>query len=113
MINSQFRQLLIKYTLLLSIFYFLSFLLKKVMIELESDDAAGDYIFSRSMGAFFLEVLINVLTAYIIGLDIKKFQIRTKYVILATLLYRPIGVVSFLLFILLQHRDQVKSNDKA
>jgi hypothetical protein len=45
-----------------------------------------------------LAIILSILVAVIVSRDIKKLGIKTNYVILATILFRPVGVCAFLLY---------------
>jgi len=95
--------LISKYALLLSIFYFLSYAFSWTVntYELPSDERS--YIYLRAISPVILDLLLNISAALVVKQDVDKYKVGAKYVILATLLYRPLGVVAFLLFLILQN----------
>jgi hypothetical protein len=103
--KDQYFGLITKYAILLSAFYILSFAFSRAIVEYAiMDDSAYNAAFWQSVG-FVFNILLNLLTAYILKKDIKKHNISTKYVLLSTILFRPLGVVSFFLFVLFQNRE--------
>lgn len=111
--KDQHFKLITKYALLLSVFYIISYAFSRLTIELELTSDRMDNAIYRQTGPLVFSLILNLITAYIVGQDIKKYKVKTKYVTFATIVYRPLGVFSFLLFLLLQETDKVdkKSND--
>lgn len=55
---------------------------------------------------------LNIITVFIIQQDKNRLNIETRYVYIATILYRPIGVVTFLLYSIKSSREiQVEGNE--
>jgi hypothetical protein len=106
--KDQVFRLITKYSLLLTAFYILSFVFTRAIIEIDFGDNRAINTNIRQLAPFILNILLNLITAYIIGQDIKKFDIKTKYVILATIVFRPIGVFAFLLFFHFQDEQKDK-----
>lgn len=91
-------KLISKYALLLSISYLLEIALNRYVkgINTELVTRANQMLISST--PYFFTLLLNVVTAIIVYRDKVAQNIKTKYVIIATTLYRPIGVVAFLLY---------------
>ena len=108
--NDRFYTLIGKYALLLTILYFISyaFLIAIDRYEFESDFTTTALI--RSLVPLILDVILNVVAALFVQRDINKYNVRTRYVLLATVLYRPLGIVAFLLFVILQNTEVKQQN---
>jgi hypothetical protein len=91
-------KLISRYALLLSISYLLEFAFNRYVrsFNLELLTRVNQNLIS--IAPYIMILLLNMLTAIIVYKDKVSQNIRTKYVILATMLYRPIGVVAFLLY---------------
>lgn len=96
-------KLITKYALLLSVFHVLAYAFGRAIIDFELIESGYKNIAYRNMITLLFSVLLNIITAYFVAQDVKKFQVKTKYVTLATIVYRPLGVFSFLLFLFLQN----------
>jgi FtsH-binding integral membrane protein len=107
--DQNFR-LITKYALILSVFYIISFAFSRAVIEFEFKENFRDNVIYRQNAPFIFSIILNLITAFIVGQDIKKFNVKTKYVTLATIVYRPLGVFSFLLFLFFQDKDKVDNN---
>lgn len=97
MTDDKFKQIS-KYALILSISYLLEFALNQYLKQSNIDFGTRTNEILVSTAPFILTLLLNIITAIIVYQDIVNKNLRTKYVILATVLYRPIGVVVFLLY---------------
>ena len=104
--NNEIIKTIGKYALLLTIFYLI-------------DIAVGrytDFIFdkAKSRGAETLLVslpmivsyFLNIVTAILISFDKTKFSLTGKYSGLLTIIYRPIGIVLFLIYLI---NSEIKS----
>jgi len=88
-----------KYALLLSISYLLELAFNRYMRSFNTDLVARTNQILVSAAPHILTLLLlNLITSIIVYRDKLSQNIKTKYVILATVLYRPIGVVAFLLY---------------
>lgn len=93
-----------KYAALLSIFYLISYAFRWAAnsYEFPLSFNLSESTFVRATAPTIFDLLLNVVSAFIIHHDITKSGVRTKYVVLSTVLYRPLGIVAFLLFLILQ-----------
>ncbi len=87
-----------KYALILSVLYILSYSFNCIINELDHNDESLSNAIVWSSTPWIFDFSLNILTAVLLRIDIKKFGVYTKYVTLATILYRPVGVFAFLLF---------------
>jgi Na+/phosphate symporter len=97
MIDRNFK-LISKYALLLSISYLLEFAFNRYVINFNVDQVTSTNQILVSTAPYMLILLLNIITSIIVYRDKVTQNVKTKYVILATVLYRPIGVVAFLLY---------------
>ncbi len=97
MTDDKFKQIS-KYALILSITYLFEFVFNRYVKQFNLDPEKRINETLISTAPYILTFLLNIITAIIVYRDIVTKSIRTKYVILATVLYRPIGVVVFLLY---------------
>lgn len=104
--KDQYFGLIAKYALLLTTFFILSFILTRALIEIQLSEDIGENALYRQTAPLIFNIILNLITAYIVGQDIKRLSLKTKYVLLSTVVYRPLGVVAFLLFLLLQNKDK-------
>lgn len=91
-------KLISKYALLLSISYLLEVTFNKYVRSFDIDLVTRTRQTLFSTAPYLLTFLFNIITSLIVYRDKTAQNIKTKYVILATVLYRPIGVVAFLLY---------------
>ncbi len=99
-----------KYALLLSISYVLEFTFNKYIRGFNTEPVIKPNQILVFFAPYMLTLFLNIITAIIVYRDKITQNITTKYVILATVLYRPIGVVAYLLYSLYDHEN--RSNDK-
>ena len=97
--TKDYSRFISKYALLLGAFALLEFLVRQYIREKTLD--FGDYQVLRAAIPTGLTFILNIITALLISADKNKIGIKTNYVTLATILYRPIGVCAFLLFVIL------------
>jgi hypothetical protein len=96
--TKDYSRLISKYALLLGAFALLEYLVRQYLREKTLD--FGDYQILMATIPTGLTFLLNIVTALLLNADTKAIGIKTNYVTLATILYRPIGVCAFLLFII-------------
>jgi hypothetical protein len=107
--NGPKLRLIAKYALLLSVFYIFSIAFYRTLIALEFSDDIRINTLYKSLGPIVFDLFLNLIMAYIVQRDIAMHNVKTKYVIIATIIYRSLGVFSFLLFLHFQHRDEDNS----
>lgn len=93
-------KLISKYALLLSILYLIEFVGWKYFSSINSEVLSRAEQGLVSTAPYTLTLLLNIIAAIFAYRDKVAQSIKTRYVILATVLYRPLGVVAFLLFAL-------------
>lgn len=89
-----------KYALLLCIFYGLEFIIGyflKNAINENRNIETNSYLMGANM---ILIYLLNIITAIIVNIDKNKMQIRGKFSVLLTIIYRPLGIVLFLIYLI-------------
>ena len=91
-------KLISKYALLLSISYLLEFAFNKYVRSFNIDLVTRTNQILVSIAPYMLTLLFNIIGSIIVYRDKVTQDIKTRYVVLATVLYRPIGVVAFLLY---------------
>ena len=97
MTDRNFR-LISKYALLLAISYLLEYAFNRYVKNFNTDLVTRTNQILVSTSPYIFALLLNIVTSIIVYRDKLTLNIKTKYVIIATTLYRPIGVVAFLLF---------------
>jgi len=104
--KSDFSKLITKYALVLIIFYLIQYLLSfanSYLIKvLEWVDITKFWL---SYTAIAFGFIFNIITALIVRYDIKKLQLKSRYLILATLVWRPLGICLFFITIVNQARS--------
>ena len=100
-----------KYALLLSICYLLEIIFNDYASEQNTSLEGGwDLIFYY--GTYYLfSMTLNVITAVLIFQDKTKLNLNTRYVLVATLLYRPVGVIAFLLYAVYSKSNEAKEQN--
>ena len=103
--NNKLTFLIGKYTLMLAISYALEFgvnhVLQMASVELYTYIA----IWLRYV-PIILSITLSVVMAIILSADISKMKVRAPYVILTTILFRPIGVVAFLIYVIISDQNE-------
>lgn len=107
MTDSKFK-LISKYALILSISYLFEFAFNRYIRQLNLDPETRTNEILISTVPYMLTFLLNIITAIIVYRDIVNKNIRTEYAILATVLYRPLGVVVFLLYSIISMRQRTE-----
>ncbi|HCM76224.1 MAG TPA: hypothetical protein DIS90_07570 [Cytophagales bacterium] len=97
MTDTNFK-LISKYALLLSISYILEFAFNRYVRSFNAELVTETNQILISTATYILTFFLNIVTSIIVYRDIVTQNIKTRYVVLATVLYRPIGVVAFLLY---------------
>jgi len=87
-----------KYAVLLSIAFLIEFAFRKYirLMDLEFVTMTQRVLIYGSPE--ILTLVLNIITSVIVYRDKVTKKIETKYVIVATILYRPVGVVALLLY---------------
>lgn len=93
-----------KYALILAMFAIIAVVFQYLISSKEfSDDPIRNMLLHTYIPLTF-SLLLNVVTALIVQRDIRKNAIKTKYIMVATIFYRPIGVFAFLLYLIFRER---------
>lgn len=104
-------RLIRKYALWLSVSYGIEFLIMRFLTGYNLGlDWYDESTFQISL--YGLITLLNVVMILVIKKDKDKFQVRTQYVYLATILYRPLGVCAFLLYMLYNEQPLKQNTQK-
>lgn len=94
-----------KYASLLALFNLLSYGFMRGWTEFQVIRSYSDNFALLAVVPFAVNGVLNLIMALLINQDIRKHQVKTKYITLATMVYRPIGVIAYLLFLFLQERN--------
>jgi hypothetical protein len=89
-----------KYALILSIFYGLEFIIGYFVGQIITDST--DYEMNNYFlaGKMIIPYLLNIIAAFIVSSDKNRLEIEGKYSVLLTIIYRPIGIVLFLIYVI-------------
>jgi hypothetical protein len=87
-----------KYALLLSISYLLELALRRYISQIDFELVTMEQRGLISTAPVIFTFALNIITSFIVFRDRVINRIETKYVIVATILYRPVGVVAFLIY---------------
>lgn len=102
-------KLIAKYALILIIFYLIQILINHAIDyyiqQIEVTDMTKFWISNIST---LIIILLNVITALIVRTDIKRLELKSRYLVFLTLVWRPLGICLFFITIL----NQADSNDK-
>ena len=99
-------KLISKYALLLSVSYVMEYAFNRYVRSFNTDLVTRTNQMLISITPFILILILNLITSLVVYRDKVTNNIKTKYVILATMLYRPIGVVAFILFSIYDSKDK-------
>jgi hypothetical protein len=103
------RNIIGKYALILAAFSVVTTAVQYVM----SNAVFSDELVANSLIQMYTPIafslLFNLVTALIVQQDIRKHTVKTKYIMVATILYRPVGVFAFLLFLIFQDKFNKKN----
>lgn len=95
-----------KYALLLSLMYGIEFVFWRYMDQRElTTDTLTDRLLTMTIPVA-LALVLNIVLTIIVTRDIRVLNLNTRYVTLATLIYRPVGVCAFLLYLLFDRTDK-------
>ena len=103
-------KLVSKYALLLAVFSILEYGLFRYIRQIDPELPREQEFLLMALPSI-CAIILNAITAAIVFRDIGAQGTSTRYVIIATILYRPIGVVAFLLFSIyenVQHQKEPK-----
>jgi hypothetical protein len=92
-----------KYAWTLAVMHLISFAFGRLMIEVRDNFDFEILTILTSLPLAF-GVLLNLVAAFMVRRDVKKYGVGTRYVMLATIVYRPLGIFAFLMFFLLSER---------
>jgi hypothetical protein len=93
-----------KYARLLVLLSILSFAFGNLLDETPfqfDEDEARNQVFKNTIFILF-NLSLNIITALFVNQDIRKYKIRTQYVLMATVAYKFLGVFAFLMFAVFQ-----------
>ena len=96
--------LISKYALILAGLYFLDNVYSIVLQEFRPGYDSLEFAPWWPIINFTFDVLLNIVTVLFLSQDIREHKVKTKYVIVTTILFRPVGVFIFLLFLFYQDR---------
>ena len=102
--KNQIFSLITKYALILAGLYFLENVFSFMLNEFKSSFELVEFARWRPIIKTSLTILLNIVVALFLSQDIKEHKVKTKYVLVTTILFRPVGVFVFLLFVLHQDR---------
>jgi hypothetical protein len=99
-----------KYAIILVIFYAIQFgfnywfqIISKI-VEYDSTD-----VLIRQYSFIGLSIILNIITALIVSRDIKKYEINIRFLVLSTIIFRPLGVCLFLIGLMkMNTEEQIK-----
>ena len=93
------RDIIGKYALILAV----SSIFVTALQYITSYGVFSDEVMTNNLIQVYIPItfnlLLNVITAFIIWQDIRKYNVKTKYIMVATILFRPAGVFAFLMFL--------------
>lgn len=101
-------RLVTKYALVLSFLYVISYVFNKVLMEIDFGDEPYRQTMIRGNAPWIFNLILNIFTAIVINIDANKNKVSARYISLATILYRPVGVFAFLLFYILGDKGNKK-----
>lgn len=96
--TKDYSRLIGKYALLLGAFALLEYVVRQYLRGKNLE--FGDFQVLRATIPTGLTLLLNIITALLVSADRNRIGVKTNYVTLVTILYRPIGVCAFLLFVI-------------
>jgi hypothetical protein len=91
-------RLIAKYALILSISYLIELALRRYINQMDLELVTMEQRGLISAVPVIFTFVLNIITSFLVFKDKVTNKIRTKYVIAATILYRPVGVVAFLIY---------------
>jgi hypothetical protein len=91
-------KLISKHAVLLSISYVIELVLRRYVNQMDLEFVTMEERGLISAAPLIFTFILNIISAVIVFRDKVTNKIQTKYVIVSTILYRPVGVVAFLLF---------------
>jgi hypothetical protein len=104
--TSDFSKLITKYALVLIIFYLIQYLISLANSFFINRLVLADQTkFWSSYTVIVFGFIFNIITALIVRFDINKLQLKSRYLILATLVWRPLGICLFFITIVNQARS--------
>ncbi|AYB30021.1 hypothetical protein [Chryseolinea soli] len=104
--NEKLIKLFGKYAVLLSVSYVIEIAIRRFGFDIDLNLALVE------LSIYGLITLMNVIIALVIKKDKDTFQIPTRYVYFSTILYRPVGVCSFLLYAFYNERRAKQNADE-
>ena len=94
-----------KYAIILIVLYFFENFLSDILIVfLTNLRYYPDQMVFITIVNSVVFIFSNLIVALFIASDIKKYKLKTKYIILLTILFRPIGVCFFLISLILEKK---------
>lgn len=106
--RSNLSALINKYALVLSLTYVIAFGIG-VLIKSNTRGEITEDMLSQGLAQWGASIALNALTALMVALDIRKYAIKTRYVLVATILFRPVGVIAMLLFLAQQENKNLEN----
>src|SRR5687768_1266671 len=93
-----------KYALILAAFSIVTTVPQYLLPNMELSDEPVRNMLIQTYIPLALGVFLNLVTAFLVKQDIRKPNVKTKYIMVTTILYRPVGVIAFLLFRIFQEK---------
>ena len=102
------RDIIGKYALILAVSsIFVTALQYVTSYQIFSDEEMTNRLIQIYIPIVF-SLTLDLITALIVRQDIRKHNVKTKYIMVATILFRPAGVFAFLMFLFF--RDKLNKN---
>lgn len=108
--DNRSKKLIVKYALILSFFFVLEQLFRSYIREFVNSDMIGKHTSFYATVPYAFSFMLNVVTGFIVFKDKQRLNIGSRYLLLATILYKPVGVCAFLLFSILDESKRSETN---
>lgn len=105
--KNKITKIIAKYALILIVLYLiqftLDFLFDSYFEQHVEDITKKMWLPNLSLG---MTILFNLITAIILNTDIWRLQLKSRYLTIMTLVWRPLGICLFLISLINQSRDE-------
>lgn len=104
--KNEIAKIIAKYALILIVLYLIQYVFNFLL-----DNYLGkqDIDFTKKMWLSYISIgvtiLFNLITAIIVNSDIRKLQLKTRFITVMTLVWRPLGICLFLISLINHSRD--------
>jgi hypothetical protein len=109
--DTNYFKLVSKYAIVLTVLYLIEYVADIYINEFIYSGTYDTTLWAMRLTPNLFTLVLNGVCALIVARDIRAHNVKTQYVIIATILFRPIGVCALLLYLYNHDRKESMPSD--